>query len=126
LREPVTEPITDHYDFKVGRSADGQLFSKWGDFFRRQKEPIKVNMFRAALQYYLITLVVYYQSIYITTLGATPVQVGLAVGIGGIAGAAIAVPAGLLADRYGVKSMFLVGTVAMALGVIVLGSVSRI
>ena len=120
----MTEPITDHYDFKVGRSADGQPFFKRGDFFRRQKQPFKVNMFRAALQYFLITLVVYYQSIYVTTLGATPVQVGLAVGIGGLAGAAIALPAGLLADRYGVKSMFLVGTVAMALGAIVLGSVS--
>ena len=106
------------------RVNEGGFFSRGVDFLRRQKQPFKINMLRASLQYFLITLVVYYQSIYITTLGASPVQLGLAVGIGGIAGAAIAVPAGWMADRYGVRYVFLVGTFIMAFGAIVLAIAS--
>jgi len=49
-------------------------------------------------------------------LGANPLQLGFVVGIGGVAGAVISLPAGWLADRYGIRRMFLLGLPLVALG----------
>ena len=95
------------------------------DFFRRREKPFKINMLRASFQNFLITLVVYYQSLYIIALGATPFQLGLTISVGGIAGAAIAIPVGLSADRYGVKRMFLFGTLVMAIGSMIMALASN-
>ena len=103
----------------------GRLCSEGMDFLKRQKQPFKINMLRVSFQSFLIALLVYYQSIYLTVLGATPTQVGLAIGIGGAAGAVVAFPAGWLADRYGVKKMLLLGTLVMTLGAIVLALASN-
>jgi MFS family permease len=81
-------------------------------------------MLRVSFQNFLITLVIYYQSLYIIALGATPSQLGLAMSSGAIAGAIIAIPTGWIADRHGVKKIFLFGTLIMAIGAIFLVSAS--
>ena len=84
-------------------------------FVRRQQKPFKVNMARASASAFLNRLTRQYRSIYILRLGATPFQLGLVNSIGGIAGTAIASPAGWLADRYGIRKMFLLATPLIAL-----------
>jgi MFS family permease len=85
-------------------------------FIKRQERPFKVNMVRAAFQYFFTSLTQRYQPIYIVGLGANPLQLGLANSIGGVAGAVISLPTGWLADKYGIRKMFLLGTPLVALG----------
>jgi len=66
-------------------------------------------MVRASANSFLNNLTIQYQSIYILRLGATPFQLGLVNGIGGIAGTVVAAPTGWLADRCGIRRMFLLG-----------------
>jgi len=93
-----------------------RVFERVASFMKRQERPFKVNMVRAGFQYFLTCLIQQYQPIYIVGLGANPLQLGFVVGIGGIAGAAISMPAGWLADRYGIRRMFLLGLPLVALG----------
>ncbi|MFZ4663032.1 MAG: MFS transporter [Caldilineaceae bacterium] len=51
----------------------------------------------------------YLQPLYITQLGASPAQVGLALGLGSFVVTFLYAPIGLLADRYGRKQMILLG-----------------
>jgi MFS family permease len=85
-------------------------------FIKKQPKPFKVNMVRASSNTFLAKLTDQFRSIYVLRLGATPFQLGLVNSIGGIAGAAIALPTGLLADRQGIRKMFLLATPIMALG----------
>jgi MFS family permease len=85
-------------------------------FIKKQPKPFKVNMVRASSNTFLAKLTDQFRSIYVLRLGATPFQLGLVNSIGGIAGAAIALPTGLLADRKGIRKMFLLATPIMALG----------
>jgi MFS family permease len=85
-------------------------------FIRRQQKPFKVNMVRAASGAFLSRLTRQYRSVYILRLGASPFQLGLVDSIGGIAGTIIALPTGWLADKCGVRKMFLLAIPIMALG----------
>jgi len=85
------------------------------EFVRRQQKPFKVNMARAAANTFLNRLTRQYRSIYILRLGATPFQLGLVDSVGGVAGTVIALPTGWLADRYGIRKMFLLAMPVMAL-----------
>ena len=91
-------------------------FEKLVGFIKKQPKPFKVNMARTSSNSFLTKLTVQFQSIYILRLGATPFQLGLVNSIGGIAWATIALPSGLLADRQGIRRMFLLATPAMTLG----------
>jgi MFS family permease len=90
-------------------------------FIRRQKNAYKVNIVRNFIQNFSIGLTQQYQSIYISQLGATPLEVGYATGVGGIASTLITLPTGWLADRYGIKRVLLVAMPIMALGYLVFG-----
>ncbi|HUK49834.1 MAG TPA: MFS transporter [Terriglobales bacterium] len=91
-------------------------------YFSRQEKPFKVNMLKAAGSYFLRTLTLQYQSIYIAALGASALQVGIANGIGGVSATAIALPIGWLADKYGVRRIFLTATSLMLIGAILFAS----
>lgn len=84
-------------------------------FVKRQKKPFKVNMVRASLQGFLLSLTKQYQSIYIVEKGASPFELGLLNSIGGVASAFISPPTGWLADKYGIKKALLLVTALMAL-----------
>jgi len=101
----------------AGSAADRAL-----GFIRRQKSAYKVNIARNFLQNFSLGLTQQYQSVYIAELGATPLEVGYATSVGGIASTLITLPTGWLADRYGIRRILLVALPIMALGYSVFGS----
>ncbi len=92
------------------------------DFVKRQEKPFKVNMGRTAFQQFFISLTKQYQPIYIIGLGADPFQLGFVNSIGGIASAVISMPTGWLADKYGIRKMFLLGIPFVAFGSLIFTS----
>jgi MFS family permease len=72
-------------------------------------------MARASAAAFLSRLTSQYRSVYILRLGATAFQLGLVNGIAGIAGTVIALPTGWLADRHGMRKMFLMAIPLVAL-----------
>jgi MFS family permease len=100
----------------AGSAADRAL-----GFIRRQKSAYKVNIARNFLQNFSLGLTQQYQSVYITELGATPLEVGYVTSVGGIASTLITLPTGWLADRYGIRRILLVALPLMALGYSVFG-----
>ena len=85
-------------------------------FVKRQEKPFKVNMLRASFQQLFISLTQQYQPIFIVGLGAGPFQLGLVNSIGGVACAVISLPTGWLADKYGIRRIFLLGIPLAAVG----------
>ena len=67
---------------------------------------ICLSLFLWGLGAFLYT---YIQPLYLTQLGATPEQVGLALGLGGLLTAVLYAPIGLWADRRGRKGVILAG-----------------
>ncbi len=84
-------------------------------FIKRQPKPFKVNMARASAGAFLNNLTLQFRSVYILRLGATPFQLGVVNSLAGIGGTGIALPTGWLADRHGIRKMFLSGIPLMAL-----------
>lgn len=93
-----------------------ELLENLAKFIERQPKPFKVNMIRASAGAFLDNLTKQYRSVYILRLGATPFQLGIVTSIAGIAGTAIALPTGWLADKHGIRKMFLIAVPAIALG----------
>ena len=93
-----------------------KVIEKAVGFVKRQEKPFKVNMIRTSIQQFFVSLTQQYQPLYIAALGADAFQLGLVNGIGGIASAAVSVPTGWLADKYGIRKMFLLGIPFVALG----------
>lgn len=91
-------------------------------FFKRQKSPYKVNLGRLLIQNFSFGLTQQYQSIYITELGATPLELGYANSLGGLASTFITIPVGWLADRYGMKKILLTGISIAAIGYALFGA----
>ena len=85
-------------------------------FIRRQKRPFKVNIVKNILQNFSIGLTYQYQSVYISELGASAMEVGYVNSVGGLASTMITLPVGWLADRYGIKRILLTALPLMAVG----------
>ncbi len=96
-----------------------EAIKKGLDFFARQEETFKVNLLRVSAQNFFLTLTQQYQSLYIVGLGATPFQLGVVNGIGGVAAAAAAAPTGWLADKHGIRRILLVATSLLAVGTLI-------
>jgi predicted MFS family arabinose efflux permease len=90
-------------------------------FVKRQQRAFKANMARLLVSNFSLSLTQQYQSIYITELGATPVELGLVTSLGGVASTLITIPIGWLADRYGIKKMLLAGFSIAILGYAIFG-----
>jgi MFS family permease len=86
------------------------------DFIKRQHHNFKVNMLRVSFQNMFLQMINQFQSIYMAALGADPAQIGIANSVGEISGAAVALPTGWFADRYGPKKIFVASAIIMALG----------
>jgi MFS family permease len=84
-------------------------------FLRRQPRNFNVIVVRAAFSNFLMGLTSPYESIYVVALGATTVQLGLVNSVGNTASALIALPAGWLVNRFGVKRYFLLGMALLAM-----------
>jgi MFS family permease len=90
-------------------------------FVKRQQKAFKANMARLLVSNFSISLTQQYQSIYITELGATPVELGFVTSLGGVASTLITIPTGYLADRYGIKKMLLAGFSIAIVGYAIFG-----
>ena len=101
---------------KVRGKRVNTVIKKVVEFVRGQQKPFKVNLVRASANTFLTRLTQQYRSIYILRLGATAFQLGLVDSVGGVAGTVVAAPTGWLADRHGIRKMFLIATPLMALG----------
>jgi MFS family permease len=95
--------------------------SKSVDFIRRQHRAFKVNIARNLVSKFSIGLTHQYQSIYVATLGAGAVELGLVSSVGGIANTIFMLPVGWLADRYGIRKTLLSGLGIMLLSFLTFG-----
>ncbi|MBN1685258.1 MAG: hypothetical protein JW852_01320, partial [Spirochaetales bacterium] len=76
------------------------LYRRSVAFIRRQPKNFKLMLVRRAVHGLALSLSAQYNSIYATTLGASPVQLGSLESVGNAIGAVIALPAGWFIDRY--------------------------
>jgi MFS family permease len=96
----------------------GSLTEKGIDFIRRQHRAFKVNIARNLISKFSIGLTQQYQSIYVASLGADAVELGLVSSIGGISSTLFMLPVGWMADRYGIRKTLLSGLFVMLLSFI--------
>jgi MFS family permease len=97
------------------------LVSRSIKFLTKQESAFNVNMVRRSVENFANSLVQQYQSIYLISLGANSVQVGLVNSLAGVGSALTALPAGWAIDRYGLKKTFIFGAVFMAIGSLLFG-----
>ena len=77
--------------------------------WRRQSRNWKLVSIRSMANRFFERLTADYNNIYISGLGADPVQLGFVNSISNIAGTAISIPFGWIQDRYSLRKIFLVG-----------------
>jgi MFS family permease len=118
----VSRPAPPFYNttFDLSVMAPGLLGKSLG-FIRKQQSAFKVNMAKNVVQNFSLGLTQQYQSIYITALGATAMELGYVASAGGLAFALVTLPVGWLADRYGIRKVLLAALLLMACGYSVFG-----
>ena len=84
------------------------------EFIGRPKRNFRVAIARAAGYSFLAGLTTQYDSIYTVALRANPIQLGSIGSIGSAVGALVSAPVGWLADRYGIKELYVLGIGLMA------------
>lgn len=84
-------------------------------FLRTQPRVFRVIVARQALHTFFLGLTLPYEAVFIRSLGATPLELGLVSSSAGIASAVAAAPAGWMADRVGARPLFLAGLSVLAL-----------
>jgi MFS family permease len=85
----------------------GDIVRGWFEFLNRQESPFKVNIWKNLAQRFAMNLTYQYQSIYLTSLGATPLILGYIGSLNGVINTILAIPTGVLADRIGIKKVLL-------------------
>ena len=78
--------------------------------WRRQRRNWKIVSIRSIFHKFLQNLTIGYNNIYISQLGANPVQIGYVNSISHIGGTLISAPLGWLQDRFSLRLIFLLGT----------------
>lgn len=97
----------------VNQIAHRALARTFG-FILRQERNFKIVLARRAVHNFLWKLTYQYESIYIVSLGADPVQLGSLRSVGNGFSSLISVPVGWLIDRYDLKKVFLLGIAVLA------------
>lgn len=87
-----------------------RFFKKSFEFISHQSKNFKIMLIRRTLHGISENLSVQFNSIYATTLGADPVQLGSLRSAGNAIGALVSLPTGWLIDSYGLKKIFLLST----------------
>lgn len=82
-----------------------EIVSFWG----RQKRNWKIVVTRMVFNRFFNQLTMDYANIYVTELGATPVQLGEVNGFAGLASTLIAIPVGWLQDKYSLRKIYTIG-----------------
>ena len=95
--------------------------SKGYDFLKRQQRDWKITVVRSNLNVFIYQMVFPYLSVYTRELGATGTQLGMVNSIGmGVSGL-VSPFLGWLIDRSGVKRIYLIGIVLLAVSYLVYG-----
>ena len=101
------------------KTADG--ITRGIGFFRRQPRDWKITMARSNASVFLYQIVYPYLSVYTVALGATGTQLGIVnsvgMGVSGLTGPFL----GWIIDRIGVKRIYLIGIVLLAVSYLVYG-----
>ena len=104
----VTYVLLHTYLNKMGASLNIlDQFKAWINFLRRQDNPFKVNILKNLASRFSSNLTYQYQYIYMTELGASPLILGYISSLSGLVNTILAIPAGIIADKYGLKNVFL-------------------
>jgi len=90
-------------------------------FLRRQKPQFRANILKNQASGFAVSLPTQYQALYLTALGASPLLLGYMNSITGIVMMAVAVPAGFILDRFGLKRVMLAALIFYTLGALALG-----
>jgi len=98
--------------------ANGVIRQSIG-FIGRQKHNYRVAITRSSANNFLINLTAQYDSIYTVALGADSIALGTISSIGNGIGALISTPIGWIMDRYGLKRLYLLGVLLMAISALV-------
>jgi len=98
---------------RVERSTPGTtaLLREWVGFLRRQDNPFKVNILKNLAARFAVNLTFQYRAIYLSLLGANPVILGYISSLGGVVNTLLSIPVGVIADRVGIKNVFLMNLV---------------
>lgn len=80
-----------------------------GTVWRRQKRNWRTVVTRQIFNRFFNELTLQYANIYITLLGASPVQLGAVNSVMGVAQALISIPLGVIRDRFNIRKIYLFG-----------------
>lgn len=95
------------------------------DFFKRLDRRFKVLLTSIGLHTWSSSLSSQYNQLYAVALGANPIELGSLDSIGGVVSSIFSAPAGWLIDRYGVKSMLVLGLILSTVVAAVYGFASN-
>ena len=105
---------------RIAETTFGAI-SRGYSFLKRQQRDWKVTMARTSLSLFFYRMVFPYMSVYARELGATGTQLGIINSVGmGISGL-VGPLTGWLIDRIGVKRIYLIGIVLLAVSYLVYG-----
>ena len=79
------------------------------DVWSRQKQNWRTVVTRQIFNRFFNELTLQYANIYITLLGASPVQLGAVNSVMGVAQALISIPLGVIRDRFNIRKIYLFG-----------------
>lgn len=94
------------------------------DVWKRQKRNWKIIAIRQVFNRFFNEIVRSYSNIYITLLGASPVDLGIVNSFTGISNALISVPLGWFQDRYSIRKIFIMGIGLLAIVPIIYATAS--
>jgi len=80
-----------------------------GEVWRRQTRNWRTVVTRQIFNRFFNELTLQYANIYITLLGASPVQLGAVNSVMGVAQALISIPLGVIRDRFNIRKIYLFG-----------------
>jgi MFS family permease len=98
-----------------------EIIKSWIFFLKRQHDAFKTNILKNFAQKFSTSLTYQYQSIYISSLGASPLLLGYISSLGGVVNTLLSIPAGIIADRFGLKKVFLFTIMIYILSALVFG-----
>ncbi len=90
-------------------------------FLRRQKPQFRTNILKNQASGFAMSLPTQYQALYLSALGASPLLLGYMNSLSGLAMMVVAVPAGFIIDRFGLRRVMLTTLAFCALGALALG-----
>lgn len=90
-------------------------------FIWKQKKPFKVNLLKNIIRNFSDALTQQYQTIFMSALGADPIEIGYVNSIGGVVGAVFSIPIGWLTTKWGIRKIFLTGLPLLILSSAIFG-----